>query len=74
MEKAQTKLGWKQEAWKALNTKIYDFYTKTLDSVVFSVILMVVVVAFGVPFPTSISKLVPVVIPESGRLQTLQSD
>lgn len=32
LEKAQTKLGWKQEAWKALNTKIYDFYTKTLDN------------------------------------------
>lgn len=31
MEKAQIKLGWKQDAWKALNTKIYDFYTKTLD-------------------------------------------
>ena len=36
MEKAQTKLGWKQEAWKALNTKIYDFYTKTLDDMRFS--------------------------------------
>lgn len=35
LEKAQTKLGWKQEAWKALNTKIYDFYTKTLDSMRF---------------------------------------
>lgn len=36
MEKAQTKLGWKQEAWKALNTKIYNFYTKTLDDMRFS--------------------------------------
>jgi len=36
MEKAQTKLGWKQEAWKALNTKIYDFYTRTLDDMRFS--------------------------------------
>ncbi len=35
LEKAQTKLGWKQEAWKALNTKIYDFYTKTLDNMRF---------------------------------------
>lgn len=26
-KKAQTKLGWKQDAWKALNTKIYSFYT-----------------------------------------------
>lgn len=26
--KAQTKLSWKMDAWKALNTKIYDFYTK----------------------------------------------
>lgn len=36
MEKAQTKLGWKQEAWKALNTKIYNFYTQTLDDMRFS--------------------------------------
>lgn len=35
MEKAQKKLGWKQEAWKALNTKIYTFYTKTLDDIRF---------------------------------------
>lgn len=30
--KAQTKLSWKQDAWKALNTKIYSFYTNTLSS------------------------------------------
>lgn len=29
--KAQTKLSWKQDAWKALNTKIYSFYTNTLS-------------------------------------------
>lgn len=29
--KAQTKLSWKQDAWKALNTKIFDFYTNTLS-------------------------------------------
>lgn len=29
--KAQTKLSWKQDAWKALNTKIYSFYTNVLD-------------------------------------------
>lgn len=29
--KAQTKLSWKQDAWKALNTKIYSFYTKLDD-------------------------------------------
>lgn len=34
LEKAQTKLGWTQEAWKALNTKIYSFYTK-MDNVRF---------------------------------------
>lgn len=28
--KAQTKLSWKQDAWKALNTKIYSFYTNVL--------------------------------------------
>ena len=26
-EKQQTKLEWKQDAWKGLNTKIYGFYT-----------------------------------------------
>lgn len=30
--KKQTKLSWKQDAWKALNTKIYDFYTNTLSN------------------------------------------
>ncbi|MEG1847123.1 MAG: flagellar filament capping protein FliD [Lachnospiraceae bacterium] len=30
--KAQTKLGWKQTAWKDLNTKIYGFFSKTLDN------------------------------------------
>ncbi len=29
--KAQTKLSWKQDAWKALNTKIFDFYTNVLS-------------------------------------------
>ncbi|MFT3984503.1 MAG: flagellar filament capping protein FliD [Lachnospiraceae bacterium] len=35
-EKAQTKLGWKQEAWEALNTKIKNFYSKTLNNMRFS--------------------------------------
>ncbi len=30
--KAQTKLSWKQDAWKEMNTKIYDFYSKTLSN------------------------------------------
>ena len=30
--KDQTKLSWKMDAWKALNTKIYSFYTNTLDN------------------------------------------
>ena len=34
-EKAQTKLGWKQEIWKNLNTKVNTFY-KSLDKVRFS--------------------------------------
>lgn len=33
--KAQTKLSWKQDAWKALNTKIYSFYTNTLSDMRF---------------------------------------
>lgn len=31
LQKEQTKLQWKQDAWKTLNTKIYNFYTKTLS-------------------------------------------
>lgn len=34
--KAQTKLEWKQDAWKELNTKIYSFYSGTLSSLRFS--------------------------------------
>lgn len=30
--KSQTKLSWKQDAWKALNTKIYSFYSNFLDN------------------------------------------
>lgn len=30
--KAQTKLSWKQDAWKALNTKIFSFYTNVLGN------------------------------------------
>lgn len=35
-EKAQTKLGWTQEAWKSLNTKVYSFYSGKLSSARFS--------------------------------------
>ena len=30
--KSQTKLQWKQDAWKELNSKIYSFYSKTLSN------------------------------------------
>lgn len=30
--KEQTKLEWKQDAWKELNTKVYSFYAKTLSN------------------------------------------
>ncbi len=30
--KAQKKLSWKQDAWKEMNTKIYNFYSKTLSN------------------------------------------
>lgn len=33
--KAQTKLSWKQDAWKALNTKIFNFYTNVLGNMRF---------------------------------------
>lgn len=31
--KAQTKLEWKQDAWKEMNTKIYGFYSKSLSNI-----------------------------------------
>ena len=31
-KKAQTKLSWKQDAWKEMNAKIYNFYTKSLSN------------------------------------------
>ena len=34
--KAQTKLSWKQEAWKTLNSKVYSLYTGTLSNMRFS--------------------------------------
>ena len=33
--KKQISLSWKMDAWKALNTKIYSFYSKTLDNMRF---------------------------------------
>lgn len=33
--KKQTRLSWKQDAWKALNTKIYNFYTNVVDNMRF---------------------------------------
>ena len=38
--KDQTKLSWKMDAWKALNTKIYNFYTNTLDNMRFQAAYM----------------------------------
>ena len=35
-KKEQTKLQWKQDAWKSLNTKIYSFYSKSLSNMRFS--------------------------------------
>lgn len=32
IEKKQTKLEWKQDAWKELNTKIYNFYSSQLSN------------------------------------------
>ena len=32
MVKEQTKLGWKQDAWKTLNSKIYSLYSSTLSN------------------------------------------
>ena len=34
--KAQTKLSWKQEAWKTMNSKVYSLYSGTLSNMRFS--------------------------------------
>ncbi len=34
--KAQTKLEWKQDSWKDMNSKIYNFYSKSLSNLRFS--------------------------------------
>ncbi|MBR4965563.1 MAG: hypothetical protein IKY53_03625, partial [Lachnospiraceae bacterium] len=31
-KQAQTKLEWKQDAWKELNAKVYNLYSKTLSN------------------------------------------
>ena len=36
LQKAQTKLSWKTDAWKSMNTKVYGFYTSTLSDLRFS--------------------------------------
>ncbi|MBR1441489.1 MAG: flagellar hook protein, partial [Lachnospiraceae bacterium] len=36
MQKKQTKLSWKMDAWKELNSKVYKFYTSTLDNMRFA--------------------------------------
>lgn len=35
-EKAQTKLDWSMNAWKEVNTKVYDFYSTSLSSMRYS--------------------------------------
>lgn len=36
LTKAQTKLQWKMDAWKELNTKVYNFYSKNVSNLRFS--------------------------------------
>lgn len=36
LQKAQTKLSWKTDAWKSMNSKVYGFYTSTLSDLRFS--------------------------------------
>ena len=36
VKKQQTKLQWKQDAWKALNTKVHTFFSSTLNNMRFS--------------------------------------
>ena len=36
LTKEQTKLQWKMDAWKSLNTKVYSFYSKTIYDLFFT--------------------------------------
>ncbi len=36
LQKSQTKLGYKQEAWKTLNSKILNLYSKTINNMAFT--------------------------------------
>lgn len=36
LQKAQTKLSWKTDSWKSMNSKVYSFYTSTLSDLRFS--------------------------------------
>ena len=36
LQKEQTKLSWKTDAWKSMNSKVYSFYTSTLGDLRFS--------------------------------------
>lgn len=36
LQKEQTKLSWKTDAWKSMNTKVYSFYTSTLSDLRFT--------------------------------------
>lgn len=36
LQKAQTKLSWKTDAWKSMNSKVYSFYTNTLSDLRFT--------------------------------------
>lgn len=36
LQKDQTKLSWKTDAWKSMNSKVYGFYTSTLSDLRFS--------------------------------------
>ena len=36
LEKAQTKLSWKMDAWKTLNSKLYSLYSSTISNMRFS--------------------------------------
>ena len=36
LQKAQTKLSWKTDAWKSMNSKVYGFYTSTLSDLRFT--------------------------------------
>ena len=73
MQKKQTKMSWKMDAWKDLNSKIYKFYTSTLDNMRFAggyskMLGKHLNLDMGIGFWTGYSRYVTYACPSCGRI------